>query len=405
MSGSPWKPVRRLWPLALAVLALLGWKPMSASAAPPPSRTFAVPPAPNQQTTPVPNGRSETAICECESNFWIVSSRRCPQKAGRGCVGCRFDHFHYTTRGCEFQKSAQAFHNWLQPGVPICVIVHGSFVSFDGLMMETRQMARWIRSANPGRPLQIVYFTWPSDGPFTGLFQLDIAKLGRRSAFNGIYLSQFITTLPKHADISLIGHSHGARMVSAALHLLGGGTVQNFRLCRPSQCSRKLRVVYLAAAFDHHWLNPGERYDRAFCPVEALLNVRNESDLPLLFYPLRRPFSHRALARTGFTKKDRRKLGDALAKIAELDVTPQVGRRHLWQYYFQKPEIAAAISPYIFFTDRQAVPVPTPLPVQQHTRWPVQTPSREARFVKPVTSGGWRPSRTASRRSVDRVRR
>ena len=113
-------------------------------------------------------------------------------------------------------------------------------------------------------------------------------------------------------------------------------------------------MVFLAAAIDHHWLNPHERYGQALCPVEALLNVRNRRDLPLRFYPLRRPFSHRALARTGFTKSDRRKMGPAVEKLAEVDVTHLVGRRHFWQYYYQHPEIAVAIAPYVFFTNGNA---------------------------------------------------
>jgi esterase/lipase superfamily enzyme len=112
-------------------------------------------------------------------------------------------------------------------------------------------MSRWIRVARPGQPLNIVYLTWPSDGAFTGLFQYDILMLGRRSAFNGFYLAQFISTLPKETPICLIGHSHGARMVSSAMHLLGGGTVQGYRFCKPGDCSHRIRVVLLAAAIDH----------------------------------------------------------------------------------------------------------------------------------------------------------
>eukprot|EP00913_Durusdinium_trenchii_P023409 g21987.t1 len=286
------------------------------------------------------------------------------------------------------------------PECPQTVLEHADFIGGTEKMRQYVMsieeptmflMARWIRSANPGQPLQIVYFTWPSDGPFTGLFQIDIAKMGRRSSFNGIYLAQFISALPENASISLIGHSHGARMVCATLHLLGGGVVQNYQLCRPSQCTRKLRVVFLAAALDHHWLNPGERFGRAFCPVEALLNIRNERDLPLLFYPLRRPFSHRALARTGFTRKDRRLLGATVAKVAELDATPQIGRRHFWQYYFQRPEIAASIAPYIFFTDRQHAAAPMPAPAVEPTPIPRQQ----------ATSAGWRRSRAASTRPTN----
>jgi len=330
-----------------------------------------------KQTSAVVSGGSP--VCEtCRSDacscrrpeFWIISSRRCPQSGGRTCLPrCCFDQFHYCDGRCVRQRDPHAFQRWLQPGAPICVVVHGSFTSFKGLLRESCAMHRWLTGPCPHRPLNIVVFTWPSDDYPTGLFPIDITVLGRRSAFNGLYLAQFLNTLPLHSRVSLIGHSHGARTVAAALHLLSGGTVQGRRFCRPQPCRGRFRTVFLAAAIDHDWLNPGERYGRALCGIEALLNLRNRRDLPLKFYPLRKPFGSRALARSGFTRRDRRKLGRRMFKIAELDVTRYIGRHHMWIHYFQRRQISRAITPYVYFTDDDARrPVPVPAASSQ-TRW------------------------------------
>jgi hypothetical protein len=85
------------------------------------------------------------------------------------------------------------------------------------------------------------------------------------------------------------------------MHLLGGGRVEGRTLCRkPKYHGHRLRAVLAAAAVDHHWLNPGKRYDRALCPLEALVNLRNRLDPALWIYPLRRPFGHLALSHSGF---------------------------------------------------------------------------------------------------------
>jgi hypothetical protein len=108
-------------------------------------------------------------------------------------------------------------------------------------------------------------------------------------------------------------------------------------------------VVLAAAAIEHDWLNPGDRFGCALHRAECLLNLRNKCDLALSIYPLRRPFSSRALARTGFTRKDQRELGERLVQVSEVDVTPLIGGAHGWPNYCSQPSIANVVAPYVFF--------------------------------------------------------
>lgn len=293
-------------------------------------------------------------------DYWIVSSRCCKQHNLVGCVSCRFGYYRCAEGCCAARQPEAAFQAWLRPDVPLCIVTHGSFTSIDDLQYRSRHMYRWIRSAAPDRPLQVVFFSWPSDLPLLGLIPVDIGVLGRRSAFNGMYLAQLISQIPGDRPICLLAHSHGARASSAALHLLAGGRVQGHRFCRPETSGRRMRAVFLAAALDHHWLNPGERYDRALCRLEALLNVRNHRDSVLHFYPLRRPCSRKALGYAGLSQKDRRRMGWQSLKVTEIDVAPLIGSHHYWQYYYGRPDIAAAIAPYVFFPEIVAPPVTVP---------------------------------------------
>ena len=280
-------------------------------------------------------------------DYWIISSRPCQNVTG-SCSTCQFDYFRCCDKQCIRIPDSKEFQNWFQPDVPVCIVVHGSWTGFGSLRQESLDMYRWIRNAAPNRKLQVLFFTWPSEGPITLSPSIDMVILGRRSALNGIFLAQLISQIPGTSPIGFLGHSHGARTVASALHLLGGGMVQGNRLPYPDQSERKIRVVLAAAAIDHHWFNPGERYGRVLCRAEYVLNLRNRRDLILAFYPLRKPFSHRALAQAGFTRSDRRRMGCWNHKIAELDVTHLIGRHHMWDHYYACPEIAQAIVPYLY---------------------------------------------------------
>jgi hypothetical protein len=245
-------------------------------------------------------------------------------------------------------------------------VVHGSFVEADmlsevltgvspkdaeSLISDNLSMYRWIRDVAPDRPMNVVFYAWPSDAPITYVPHADVAILGRRSSFNALYLADLIASISEDHPVCLVGHSHGARMVAAALHLLAGGEVQGHQLCHAPPHSPRIRTVLLAGALDHHWLVPGQRFGRALYRTEALVNVFNDHDLILNAYPFRRPFSHRALGESGITNRDRRALGGMNARLAEMDVTHLIGHGHLWRHYCDRPEIAFALRPYFYFDD------------------------------------------------------
>ena len=311
---------------------------------------------------------------DCRTNYWIISTRQCPQSSRQCCIGhCNFRCYRVGSSRSTDQHSCDwdEFEKSLEPGVPVCFVIHGSFVNWASARKDSHRTYQWLRAAAPEKPLHVIFLTWPSEYLIRILPHVTIATLGKRSAFNGFYLAQLIGRIPPQHPVSLLGHSHGARTTLSAMHLLGGGRIEGRTLCRkPKYHGHRLRAVLAAAAVDHHWLNPGERYDRALCPLEALVNLRNRLDPALWIYPLRRPFGHMALSHSGFLRSDRRRLGAANAKLVEFDVSRFVGQGHMWPNYYNRPEIAKALIPYLYFSDESC---PT-----EHGR-PIETSSAPAK--------------------------
>lgn len=282
-------------------------------------------------------------------SYWIVSSRRAAQhrlEPPRGSL----DFFRHQEDGSLLPASAGAMQAELQPGVPVCIFVHGSFVAWEDQLVQARRTSRWIRNVACGRPLHVLFFDWPSDGPYTHLFPVDVTVRGERAEFNGLHLACLVSLLPAECPVCLIGHSHGARTVLAALHLVSAGSIQNLAFYGDVGAGRPLRAVLAAAAVDHDWLNPNQRYGRALCRSE-IVNLRNRCDSALQFYPLSAPFSRPSLAKVGFTDRDRAELGPLAFRAIEVDVTELVGSSHTWPHYDSVPAIAAAIAPFVYFAD------------------------------------------------------
>ena len=310
-----------------------------------------------QVVPPVPPGitgtESRVALPAYETGYWIVSTHASPQSFShecpvfRPCV-LRTDCGHGT-----FRASFADMYRSLTPGVPVCINVHGSFVTWQDVYHQSQLTWKWLRYASCGQPAQLINLTWPSDCPIISpTVNCDVTLLGRRAARNGWYLAELIRYIPPECPICLIGHSHGARLIASALHLMGGGSVQG--VCHPASRphGRRIRTVFAAAAIRHDSLNPGKRYGRAFCTTECLINLRNSRDIVLTLYPLRHPFAGRALGTTGFTRRDHRDLRGWSRRVYDYDVARWLGHRHMWPGYIRWPNLAILIRNYVYFPDQ-----------------------------------------------------
>ena len=322
------------------------------SIAPAPEIATVDPPILPQPESLDSSGQSSTAPFVGDAtapNYWIVSSRCSVQHVRERCIGpWGLDVYHRTPDGQLSRSSLQALQQQLVPGIPVCIFSHGSFVEWESQCREAHSLYVRLRACS-NAPLQMIFFTWPSDGPYTYVLPVDVVVRGKQADFNGFHMSYLISHVPESCPVALIGHSHGARVVLSSMQLAAGGSIDGHVYPYSMGTNRRYRVVLAAGALDHDWLNPGQRYDRALLRVECLLNLQNRHDLPLSVYPIHRPFARRAIARSGFTQRDVMKLGPSAAKIREYDVTDVIGHRHLWPYYYQQPSVVGAIVPYVYF--------------------------------------------------------
>ena len=313
-------------------------------------------------------------------DYWIVSSRSCdgrPQ-AGDGARCLRF--FRRTSERTLIVENRDTFLASIRPDRPVCFVTHGSYNWWRDVVAESRKINRWVRSGLPGAPIQVVIFTWPSDGTMPFVFPLDIAILGRKSAAHSVYLATLITQLPKDQRVVIVGHSHGARTAVAALHLLGGGTLEGGQALPPGfSVPDHLRAVLLAAAIDHQWLNPDDRYGQALLVPEQVLLMRNSRDATLAVYPMRKGLGERALGREGLNQQDRFVLGPLGSKIVELDAADFAAWHHSFADFHQHPELSAAMVPFVYFEERTPVTIGPPigpavriLPKSQTAKAPVK---------------------------------
>ncbi|TWT57887.1 hypothetical protein KOR42_12540 [Thalassoglobus neptunius] len=284
----------------------------------------------------------------CPDGYWIVSSRRSVQTIhhkNRPAWG--LDAYYCLGNGQIVGSNLASLKAQLVPGIPVCVFSHGSFVTFESQARQAARAAAYFRSAANGQPLQLIFFTWPSDGPYSYIAPIDVTVRGKRAEFNGFHMATLISSIPESCPVTVIGHSHGSRVALAAMQLASGGPIQNHYFTGSVGNSRRLRVILAAGAMDHNWLNPGERYGVALNRVECLLNLRNQNDLALAWYPLSRPFAKRAIARSGITSRDMRTLGYNAQKIRQVDVTNRLGSDHQWPEYYSDPVVLGTILPYL----------------------------------------------------------
>lgn len=286
------------------------------------------------------------ALAEGVPPYWIVSSRFCPQtpdgiRRGPCPKVVRIDP-REPAMAARFEDLVAS----IDPARPVVVYVHGSYNEIGTSISDAQRLFRWLDAGGDGQT-QYLVFAWPSSAVTFVLPSVDVNLLGRRAEFNGYYLARLVSSLPAETPVTLVGHSHGTRVIAGALHLRGGGVLRGFRLPPIPDRDRPVRAVFLAAAMDEHWMAPRERYGRAWQAVDGVLNLRNRSDAALNVYALRRPFAHHALGREGFDPRMLAAIGESANGVVEIDVTRTVGSGHLVADYTRHPQLAGQIRPYV----------------------------------------------------------
>jgi hypothetical protein len=238
-------------------------------------------------------------------------------------------------------------------GGPVVFVVHGNLIAYDAAVNGSLWVHDRLDRLGALPPAAVVVgFDWPGEQVYR-LDPRDLAEKQRRAFVAGYHLARVVQALPAGCPVTLIGHSDGGRAVAAALHLLGGGGLGAMSMRDPvarlpaSRPDLRLRAVLVAAAVDRHWLDPGERLDRALPACEGLLNLYNRRDEALPLYPLDLRTDHRrAIGRVGLANRDFARLGPLAARYVEEDLRPIIGRDHSLTGAVASPGVAARVAPY-----------------------------------------------------------
>ncbi|HMB04987.1 MAG TPA: hypothetical protein VKP69_14760, partial [Isosphaeraceae bacterium] len=284
-------------------------------------------------------------------DYWFVHTRACPQVMGtdpRPFLQASW----LDSRGCLAMRDPADLAA-MAIGRPVIFLVHGSYYSADRAVTEGLRIHDAFVTLQAIPPdAVVVAFDWPTEVVYANPVR-DANEQGRRAFVAGYHLARFLQEFPPGSRVSLIGHSHGGLAVLSALHLLGGGTLDTGDACAAYRLPDllpgiRLRAVVIVPGCDRHWLDPGQRLDRALVASEGILCLFNRLDPAPVLHPFGRYSDHRqALGRTGLSRLDEARLGPVAARYCEQTIAPLVGVRHTFLGTVETMPAAWWMAPYL----------------------------------------------------------
>jgi hypothetical protein len=273
---------------------------------------------------------------------WLVSTR------GLGCPDCEpSPHPEVWRYDCDAHQwnnsSLEAFLANHDPAKPTVLWVHGNRMEAGETQSQGVSVYHQLtRGVSGDRPIRFVIFSWPS-APIRGLRE-DARVKARRTNIDGYYLGWLVNQIDPRVPVDFIGYSFGARIVTGALHILGGGALFGHSLPESAKPRAPMQTVLIAPAVNNDWLAIGRPHGQALVAVDRMLSFNNTCDRALKRYgvvdPCNRP---EALGYTFAVGP----LGENRHKLRELDMCCVVGKQHNWVNYFYNPSILAQMRPYI----------------------------------------------------------
>ena len=272
-----------------------------------------------------------------EDQIWLVSTRHL-------CADCReasdeldLEVLRYDEEDQWTTASAEALFEASKEVITI-IYVHGNRTEWNDSFRHGWEAYHALASED--RPLRFVIWSWPSD-QIHGQAH-DVRTKARRADVEARYLSWFVTHFKPEEQVSLVGFSFGGRIITGALHLLGGGTICGQSFPAGAGLRRTgARVVLLGAALDRDWLLPGGARELAWSTTDRLLLLYNSCDPALKRYRCidrrRRPI---ALGYTGLHWID------SVSGSEQLDACCHVGRSHSETPYFSSARLVDLMRSY-----------------------------------------------------------
>jgi hypothetical protein len=288
----------------------------------------------------VPPGEQSPVHSTGPSNLghevWLISTR----ELATDCNRCDAFQPRVARLICDTQWQEVTLDEFLQTNDQrlTMLLVHGNRTSAEESVEQgLLSFRRLVAEGCDARAVRFVIWSWPSDT--VGLHVVYDARVKAcRTVGEARYVAQFLNSIPATTPVTTIGFSFGVRVISGALHLLGGGELGGMVLDRPLQARQApVHALFIGGAIDQDWLVPGRVHGQTLSQVDRLFITYNPRDIVLRYYPLLcRRLGVEALGYEGLAGQSL--MGpELLSKIEQRNITSLIQRRHAWTEYLDTP--------------------------------------------------------------------
>jgi len=201
-------------------------------------------------------------------------------------------------------------------------------------------------------PVRFVIWTWPSDR--IGREIKDVRTKANYAEQHSFHLARLLTQMKTHRQVAIIGYSFGGRLAINALHLVGGGNVDGFRLDAEDRSIPPVNLTLMAPAIRNDcfccdkWL--------ALSSINQLFILYNSKDIYLRFYKLAKfDFNHKALGFTGMQSYRRGYLSKD--QIKQFDASTRVGADHSYLSYIVDKRVESLVRSNLYADDHVAASI------------------------------------------------
>lgn len=292
---------------------------------------------------PLPGDGESSPGGPVANQLWLINTRRLPRTGRQHGKEPAPQIDRYDANGKWSRVTLAELNAAFDPRLATVLLVHGNHTEEQTAISKGLAAYRALTAPTPdARPVRLLIWSWPTDF-IPGGVRRDARVKAEWAEDESYYLARFVTGLDPRESVTLVGYSFGARAISGALHLLGGGKLDDRQLAKVEMGDRApLRAVLLAAAVDDDWLLPGHRHGRALTAVERMVVTVNPQDRVLRWYRFLVPRSH-ATALGSHGVANRAALGRQAPKLVQLNAHQAVGGQHGWSSYIGSPEVIAQL--------------------------------------------------------------
>jgi len=292
--------------------------------------------------------RNTTPACQprLHDEVWVVSSR------SLGCPDNEASPLQLETQQFDLSShiwnasSLDAFLAASDPAKPTVVWVHGNWKDAGTARAEGLEVYQQLTSGVAGHPIRFVIFSWPANR--TRGLREDARRKYYRTNSDSYYLAWLVSQIDPKVPVDFVGFSFGAKVVTGALHVLGGGTLAGHALPQPITARAPMQAVPICPAVNNYALAIDGSNGQALPVVYRMLALNNGCDRALKHYPAVDPCNRpQALGYTGAVGP----LGENAGKLRQVDLCCAVGKEHYWGAYFYNPSIVARMRPYLGLSD------------------------------------------------------